>query len=147
MSAKTLAKLRALPLAEVERRMNNAVEQGKHGAFWRYYFEIALRKLEARTKLIREATGQSPDFMEPEPEETNDSNETGNDEQGETLAEKDERIFQCYRRITQLETDSKRLDWLQNEALGASVNATLDDLVGKGWTSIRAAIDKAKSQT
>ncbi len=48
MSAKRLAKLRALPLAEVERRMNNAVEQGKHGAFWRYYFEIALRKMETR---------------------------------------------------------------------------------------------------
>ncbi len=28
-------------------------------------------------QLIREATGQNKDFMEPEPEETNDSNETG----------------------------------------------------------------------
>ncbi len=35
-------------------------------------------------QLIREATGQSPDFMETEPEETNESSETG-DQQGETL--------------------------------------------------------------
>ncbi len=36
-------------------------------------------------QLIREATGQNRDFEEPEPEETNDSNETGDDEQGEIL--------------------------------------------------------------
>lgn len=34
-------------------------------------------------QLIREATGQGRDFELPEPEYTNDSNETG-DEQGET---------------------------------------------------------------
>ncbi len=28
-------------------------------------------------QLIREATGQGRDFVEPEPQETNDSNETG----------------------------------------------------------------------
>ncbi len=34
--------------------------------------------------LIREATGQTRDFCEPEPVEPNDSTETG-DQQGETL--------------------------------------------------------------
>ncbi len=34
-------------------------------------------------QLIREATGQSPDFVETDPEETNESSETG-DEQGES---------------------------------------------------------------
>ncbi len=47
--------------------------------------------------------------------------------------------------IRERDSDKARLDWLQNEALGASVNATLDDLVGKGWTDLRSAIDnKAK---
>ncbi len=35
-------------------------------------------------QLIREVTGQNRDFVETEPEEPNESNETG-DEQGETL--------------------------------------------------------------
>ncbi len=39
--------------------------------------------MSAENQLIREATGQSPDFVETEPEETNESNETG-DQQGET---------------------------------------------------------------
>ncbi len=69
-------------------------------------------------QLIREMTTDLGPFEEPEPVETNVSNET---------------------------SDTRRLDWLQNEALGASVNSTLDDLVGKGWTSIRAAIDKKRS--
>ncbi len=42
------------------------------------------------------------------------------------------------------EADKTRIDWLQNKALGASVDATLDDLIGKGWTDLRSAIDKAK---
>ncbi len=33
-------------------------------------------------QLIREATGQSPDFVEPEPEEKNDINETEDDDTG-----------------------------------------------------------------
>ncbi len=37
-------------------------------------------------QLIREVTGQNRDFCEPEPEETNDSNETG-DQQGKTRKE------------------------------------------------------------
>ncbi len=37
-------------------------------------------------QLIREATGQNRDFMEPEPEEPNDSNETG-DQQVEMICE------------------------------------------------------------
>jgi len=46
MSAKQLAKLRALPISEVERRYANAIMRGNITAKWRYYFELTLRKLE-----------------------------------------------------------------------------------------------------
>jgi hypothetical protein len=46
----TIQKLRALPTSEVERRCLSAQECNQSQKFWRYYFELALRKLEAQAK-------------------------------------------------------------------------------------------------
>lgn len=51
MSDKQHKALRSLSTSEVEQRCAAARDKGQVSAFWRYYFELTLRKLEETAKL------------------------------------------------------------------------------------------------
>ncbi len=85
--------------------------------------------------LIREATGQGKDFMEPEPVEPNDSNETG-DQQGETSRPRRFKLGK-YGLAENVIGKHIALNWKGRRLLGEVLRADYNDTRGYTMLTVR----------